>query len=197
MNNLSAKVFRTYNASVTLERLDNNGKAIRYSFIMKFFKRVLQKKNTKIFEKLKNEDFQREFYENANKKVAVLCNHQRSIQEAHNELISRINIHNEITTHEAGELNKEKNVYREVSNVLLMKDTRILFDGKTNKESNDDDAIKNSKTVALGTSKINYMDPRITISWCKRFNIPVENIFNRSLISKFGWAMKTTQSFIF
>lgn len=24
------------------------------------------------------------------------------------------------------------------------------------------------KTIALGTSKINYMDPRITIAWCKR-----------------------------
>lgn len=24
------------------------------------------------------------------------------------------------------------------------------------------------KTVALGTSKINYMDPRISIAWCKR-----------------------------
>jgi DNA topoisomerase-1 len=30
--------------------------------------------------------------------------------------------------------------------------------------------IKNkeaNKTVALGTSKLNYMDPRITIAWCK------------------------------
>lgn len=24
------------------------------------------------------------------------------------------------------------------------------------------------KTVALGTSKINYLDPRISVSWCKR-----------------------------
>jgi len=24
-----------------------------------------------------------------------------------------------------------------------------------------------NKEVALGTSKINYMDPRITIAWCK------------------------------
>ncbi len=23
------------------------------------------------------------------------------------------------------------------------------------------------KTVALGTSKINYLDPRITVAWCK------------------------------
>lgn len=24
------------------------------------------------------------------------------------------------------------------------------------------------KTVALGTSKINYLDPRISVAWCKR-----------------------------
>lgn len=27
---------------------------------------------------------------------------------------------------------------------------------------------EDNKNVALGTSKINYMDPRITIAWCKR-----------------------------
>jgi len=30
------------------------------------------------------------------------------------------------------------------------------------------------KTVALGTSKINYMDPRITIAWCKRNEVRAE-----------------------
>lgn len=25
-----------------------------------------------------------------------------------------------------------------------------------------------NKEVALGTSKINYMDPRISVAWCKR-----------------------------
>jgi len=29
------------------------------------------------------------------------------------------------------------------------------------------------KTVALGTSKINYMDPRITIAWCKRNEVRI------------------------
>ena len=27
---------------------------------------------------------------------------------------------------------------------------------------------EDNKTVALGTSRINYMDPRITVAWCKR-----------------------------
>lgn len=32
------------------------------------------------------------------------------------------------------------------------------------------------KTVALGTSKINYLDPRITVAWCKRNEVPIEKV---------------------
>jgi DNA topoisomerase I len=28
-----------------------------------------------------------------------------------------------------------------------------------------------NKTTALGTSKINYLDPRITVAWCKRHQV--------------------------
>ena len=48
---------------------------------------------------------------------------------------------------------------------------------------------KNDKKVALSTSKINYMDPRITISWCKLKAVPIEKIFKRNLQAKFNWAM--------
>lgn len=32
------------------------------------------------------------------------------------------------------------------------------------------------KSVALGTSKINYMDPRISVAWCKRHEVPIEKV---------------------
>ena len=32
------------------------------------------------------------------------------------------------------------------------------------------------KSVALGTSKINYLDPRITVAWCKRHDVPIEKV---------------------
>jgi len=48
---------------------------------------------------------------------------------------------------------------------------------------------EDNKAVALGTSKINYMDPRITISWCKKKEVPIEKIFPKTLRSKFAWAM--------
>ena len=53
------------------------------------------------------------------------------------------------------------------------------------------------KTVALGTSKINYLDPRITVAWCKRHEVPIEKVFNKSLLSKFFWAMDCNPEFKF
>jgi UDP-N-acetylglucosamine 1-carboxyvinyltransferase len=37
------------------------------------------------------------------------------------------------------------------------------------------------KNLALGTSKINYMDPRISVAWCKRCEVPIDKIFARTL----------------
>ena len=48
---------------------------------------------------------------------------------------------------------------------------------------------EDNKNLALGTSKINYMDPRITISWCKHKEVPIEKIFTSNLRQKFAWAM--------
>lgn len=45
-----------------------------------------------------------------------------------------------------------------------------------------------NKEVALGTSKLNYIDPRITVAWCKRNNVPMEKVFSKTLIDKFRWA---------
>ena len=41
-----------------------------------------------------------------------------------------------------------------------------------------------NKQTALGTSKINYIDPRISAAWCDKHGVPLEKIFNRSLCEK-------------
>jgi DNA topoisomerase-1 len=43
--------------------------------------------------------------------------------------------------------------------------------------------------IATSTSKTNYNDPRITVAWCKRFEVPIEKIFPKTLLDKFNWAM--------
>jgi DNA topoisomerase-1 len=66
---------------------------------------------------------------------------------------------------------------------------------------------ESNKEVALGTSKIvsgtfmsaselslteqNYIDPRLTVVFCKKFNVPIEKLFSKTLREKFDWAIKS------
>ncbi|KAJ2003275.1 DNA topoisomerase 1 [Coemansia thaxteri] len=54
-----------------------------------------------------------------------------------------------------------------------------------------------NKTTALSTSKINYIDPRISVAWCKKNGVPLEKIFNRALREKFTWAMEVDSEWTF
>jgi len=76
------------------------------------------------------------------------------------------------------------------------------------------DSKESLKTVSLGTSKINYLDPRcgvghvpsdinltnplplsITVAWCKTHEVPIEKMYTKVLIAKFSWAMDTSPNF--
>ena len=54
-----------------------------------------------------------------------------------------------------------------------------------------------NKTTALGTSKINYLDPRISVSWCKQHSVPIEKIFSKTLRDKFRWAIAVDSDWTF
>ncbi|XP_006461124.1 hypothetical protein AGABI2DRAFT_185414 [Agaricus bisporus var. bisporus H97] len=54
-----------------------------------------------------------------------------------------------------------------------------------------------TKEIALGTSKINYLDPRITAAWCQTHNVPIEKIFSKTLVTKFPWAMEAAPDWKF
>ncbi|KAG8830072.1 DNA topoisomerase 1 [Serendipita sp. 399] len=50
---------------------------------------------------------------------------------------------------------------------------------------------ENLKTISLTTSKINYLDPRITAAYCARHDIAISLFFTKTLRTKFPWAMDT------
>ena len=55
-----------------------------------------------------------------------------------------------------------------------------------------------NKEIALGTSKLNYLDPRISVAWCKKWEVPVEKIYNKSQRDKFAWAIDMAgEDFVF
>ncbi|KAL1902769.1 DNA topoisomerase 1 [Sporothrix stenoceras] len=48
-----------------------------------------------------------------------------------------------------------------------------------------------NKEVALSTSKINYIDPRLTVVFSEKFGVPIEKFFSKTLREKFNWAIQS------
>jgi DNA topoisomerase-1 len=52
--------------------------------------------------------------------------------------------------------------------------------------------------VNIGTSKANYIDPRVIVSWAKRHDMPIEAIYKTANDrTKFIWSMETPSSWTF
>lgn len=60
---------------------------------------------------------------------------------------------------------------------------------RLNREENAIQIKDVNKSVSLGTSKINYIDPRIVCSWAKAESVPINKIFSATIVKKFPWAM--------
>ncbi|CAD7927695.1 unnamed protein product [Amoebophrya sp. A25] len=56
---------------------------------------------------------------------------------------------------------------------------------------------EDNKNIALGTSKTNYMDPRVSVAFCKRTGLAVEKVFNKANLTKFPWALDCSNDFQF
>lgn len=187
MPGLTAKVFRTYNASITLDD-----------------KLSRETKGGDVAEKVV-------VYQHANKEVAIICNHQRTVSKSHSAQMTRLNekieelkgVLEELQT-DLARAKKGKPPLKSADgkpkrnlNPDALEKKIAQTNAKIEKMERDKETKEDLKTVALGTSKINYLDPRITVAWCKRHEVPIEKIFNKSLLAKFAWAMDVDPSFRF
>ncbi|KAG7355073.1 DNA topoisomerase IB [Nitzschia inconspicua] len=240
MDGLSAKVFRTYNASRTLQE------ELRKTEASNGWKRLSAAE--KVIE-----------YNNANREVAILCNHQRSVSKAQETQLENLGGKLETLKKQkktlkailkaiaAGNTDKiptkkhDEKALTEKAAKAVEKAKKLKEKAKTNEEKikateadeeakqkkreiteikfkqahlwdkvpTRDQVVKkleawnnkiskmemdlkhkdDNKEVSLGTSKINYMDPRISVAWCKRNEVPIEKIFSKTLRDKFNWAM--------
>jgi DNA topoisomerase-1 len=54
-----------------------------------------------------------------------------------------------------------------------------------------------SENISTNTSRVNYIDSRIIVAWCKKYDMPIEKIYNKNLLKKFVWAMDTVSTWRF
>jgi DNA topoisomerase-1 len=56
---------------------------------------------------------------------------------------------------------------------------------------------KTNGKLSLSTSRINYLDPRISVSFCKQNKIPIAKVFSSSMKHKHKWAFSHSYPFKF
>lgn len=166
MPGLTVKVFRTYNASITLQQQLEK----------------LTKGDDSVHDHMLS-------YNRANRQVAILCNHQRAVPKSHEKSMENLKAKISAKKKELADAKQEYDEARgeQARQKAKKKIERIkeqlkrLKIQRTDKDEN--------KQIALSTSKLNYLDPRISVAWCKKFGVPIEKIFNKTQREKFRWAI--------
>ncbi|KAF8218287.1 hypothetical protein K438DRAFT_22969 [Mycena galopus ATCC 62051] len=222
MTGLTAMIFRTFNASITLQRLLDETT----------LENTLQEKVNA--------------YNKATLQVAILCNHRtflkthdQSLETARDklwglkynrmklrhalfELDEKFKKHEDymddesdidewiINSEEANKTNdmeKAEKTFKE--NDKLEEEGKRSIDEIQEAISKLADEISMAKLQVIGleenreialilsTCKINYLDPRITASWSKIHSVPVEKLFSQALRLKFQWAMEVAEDWKF
>jgi DNA topoisomerase-1 len=158
MEGLTAKVWRTYNASM-------------------LFQKELDRVNPNILEKMPESEkinYLMSIFNQANTAVALLCNHQKNVSSDIEKSLKQID-------DSIKKYKKRKQKTKDKDKLKLIEAKIITL--KMKKETK----VK-MKNVSLGTSKNNYIDPRIIFAFIKKYNIPEDKLFNKALISRFEWA---------
>lgn len=196
---ISAKVFRTaWGSSLLAENLKNA--------------------------KIKSETTQTEkiaIFNEANLSVAKKLNHQKNvgknceskikemeeflIQLKDNYKVIEKDLNNKIADLKLKIKNVDEKNYSEKEKDLLKKSYKDKINRhkerlEKNKKKVNDYKIKidladKTKNIALGTSKTNYCDPRIGISFCKSFDVQLEKVYNKAMQDKFSWALEGEKDF--
>jgi len=184
MDGLTAKVFRTYNASVTMQQE-----------LAKF-----NDKDASVEEKVL-------FFNACSVQVAILCNHQRSVPKSHQTQMGKFDDQIKEANEEILELKQHIKRLKEgkepkprksedgeekkpFSTKIDVCERRIsTLEEKIRKLSIKKKEKDTLKEVSTSTSKVNYIDPRISIAWCKKNRVDIKKIFAKTMRDKFAWAI--------
>ena len=175
MPGLTIKVFRTYNASITL------------SDLLKTTDASLEVAGKKAA------------YDEANKEVAILCNHQKGVSKNHDAAMGKLvdkkkALQEELREASGGAVAKLRYGWKRCVWCLVVLYLTPCLACHRERIATLDRAMQSKeslKTVSLGTSKINYLDPRITVAWCKTHEVPIEKIYTKVLLDKFNVRVST------
>lgn len=192
MKDLTAKVFRTYNASNLFQK-ELNKVSNKYEQDTKM--NISQDSASSSDNEGKNNSVDKrklddlvEGFNRANMMVAKLCNHSKTVSKSHGDQLGKID--DKIKEHKKS-ITKLKNQKKDSDKTKNINDKIAKLKVKI-KDLKQRKAMRDECSgIALGTSKANYIDPRIVVAFAKKNDVPIEKLYSKSEMTKFGWAINS------
>ncbi|KAG7701190.1 hypothetical protein KL933_003213 [Ogataea haglerorum] len=151
----------------------------------KIIERVLQKEREKIEKRYERElsklGYEELTKDEKTKKKDELAADRKSRLEKHKELEKTYRNEFKSRKYEIKSTQTVEKLQQQVEKI----ETRIKNTSLQLKDKED------NSQVALNTSKINYIDPRLTVMFSKKFEVPIEKLFTKTLREKFAWAIES------
>lgn len=173
MEGLTAKVWRTFNASLIFQKeLDK----LTASKKIELYKDGEEKQNYLLM-----------MFHQANTAVALLCNHQKAVNKNIDATLEKLD-------EKIKGLKKKRDKYKEKKNMEKFEEMKKKIElAKIKKESK-----TKMKNVSLGTSIQNYIDPRIIFAFTKKYDISPKVMFGSDkLLERFKWASLVSADYRF
>ena len=118
-------------------------------------------------------------FNKANAKVADVLNHTRNVSKKAQEAVKKF--HDDLKEAEKEKKQKKKE-----------KKSTEAIDKKIATLKNKIESKTDVLSVAINTSLVNYIDPRLIVSWTKKEKADITAIYTAVLMRKFQWALETT-----
>lgn len=192
MKDLTAKVFRTYNASNLFQK-ELNKISAKYNNSQDVQLDVSQyssdSENNSISDNKQHIKEILEAFNKANLTVALLCNHQKNQSKGLDVQLSKI----------------DDKIKEYIKNIIKLRNKKNKDNKSSNKNINDRinklkikiKELKQKKIskselgcVSLSTSRLNYIDPRIVVAFAKKNNLDINKLYSPSEKIKFKWAIE-------
>ena len=113
-------------------------------------------------------------FEKANILVAEALNHQKTVSKKAQSMVEKYKV-------QLNELKEKRKGDRSTASLEKRIETKIR----------QIDSKENTLSIALGTSMVNYVDPRIVTAWCKKNEMDIGKAYSPTLQRKFKWAIDT------
>ena len=172
---------------------------------------VMQKALDKVTKELPKNATEAELvdaFKRANLEVAKQLNHQTNVSKGYKAAVEKMtaNIDARKTSLDAATLKKKAEIakYKKMLKATEVEELKIQLKQKIakaeeqlQKKANSLKAAqlrlsqkKMTKNTALGTSLNAYISPAVVYAWAKSVNLPIEKIYNKSLMAKYAWAFE-------